>query len=116
MATEDIEIRDVNYLEFRTTPTCPPNLIAIYHRAVDAIEQKKSSAVPGPARIVLVLPGMSKPSAATRFLAGRNSPRGEIVADGDGNTQLVSFECLDLLAWMTARGFLAATANGTPVT
>ncbi len=109
-----METQDVNLLVMKPTPAMPPNLLSIFNAAITAIQQKQVSAVPGPARITLVLKGMSKPSAVSRYLAGRNSPKGEIVADGDGNTQLVAFNCLDLTAWMTANGFLTATINGQP--
>lgn len=105
---------DANLVVLRPTPAMPPNLLAIFNASISAIQQKQASAVPGPPRITLVLKGMSKPSAVSRHLAGRNSPKGEIIADGDGGTQLVSFECLDLTAWMTANGFLAAEINGQP--
>ncbi len=110
-----MEIHDINSLILKPTAEMPENLLVIFHRCMDAIEQKKTSLVPGPARIVLVLPGMSKASASARHLLGRNSPKGEIVSDGDDNTQLVSFECLDLTAWMAAKGFLKANVNGEPI-
>lgn len=109
-----MKVEDVNSLILRPTAKMPANLLDIFDQCITAIKQKAESAVPGPARIVLVLPGMSKPSAVSRHLAGRNSPKGEIVADGDGNTQLVAFNCLDLTAWMTANGFLTATISGQP--
>lgn len=107
----DIEVKDLNMMVLKPTPKMPPNLRAIFDRCMHALQHR---ILPGPARITLVLPGMSKPSATVRHLAGRNSPKGEIVADGDGNTQLVSFGCLDLTAWMTANGFLSAEINGQP--
>jgi hypothetical protein len=109
-----MQTRDVNLLVLNPTPAMPANLRQIFDQCIKAIQQKQTSPVPGPARITLVLSGMSKPSAVVRHLAGRNSPKGEIVADGDGNTQLVSFNCLDLTAWMTANGFLTAEINGQP--
>lgn len=110
------DIGDVSMLVFRPTPEMPVALLSVFTACMDALHRKATSAVPGCARIVLVLPGMSRPSATSRYLAGRNSPRGEIVSDGDGNTQLVAFGCLDVTAWMTARGFLTAAVNGVPVT
>lgn len=107
-----MNIGDANLLMLRPTAKMPSNLSVVFNRCVDAIQQKSASAVPGPARVALVLKGMSKPSAVSRFLAGRYSPKGEIVADGDRNTQLVAFTCLDLLAWMTAQEFLTAEING----
>lgn len=109
-----MQLENVNLMVLRPTATMPPNLLTIFNATVRAIEQKQASAVPGKARIQLALKGMSKPSAVSRHLAGRNSPKGEIIADGDGNTQLVSFDCLDLTAWMTANGFLTAEINGQP--
>jgi hypothetical protein len=105
---------DMSVMMLRPTGAMPPNLLAIFHAAEDAIHRKQVSAVPGPARIVLVLPGMKRASATHRHLAGRKSPKGEIVADSDGDTQLVSFECYDLTAWMVANGFLTAEINGVP--
>ena len=99
-------------MAFKTTDICPPSLIGVFQAAVQAIQRRH---MPGPARITLVLNGMSKPSANSRRLAGRKSPLGEIVSDGDGNTQLVAFECMDLLAWMTANGFLSASNATLPV-
>lgn len=98
-------------LAFRPTPKLPENLKPVFTAAVKALERGLTD----PARITLVLPGMSKPSAVRRSLAGRYSPMGEIVADGDGNTQLVAFKCLDLLAWMAARGFLNVATAAKPV-
>lgn len=109
MATDDVSL-----LMFRPTPAMPPSLRGIFDGCIKSIQQKQASAVPGPARITLVLPGMSEPSATRRYLVGRNSPKGEIVSDGDGDTQLVTFDCLDLTAWMTANGFLTAEINGQP--
>lgn len=105
-------MNDTHLMMLRPTQACPPSMLAIFNQTVKAIQQKAASPVPGPARIVLVLPGMSKPSAVSRHLVGRNSPKGEIVADGEGDTQLVSFGCLDLLAWMTAQKFLSAEVDG----
>lgn len=56
-------------------------------------------------RVTLVLKGMRPARQTSRFLAGRGSPKGEIVADGEGNSQLVAFKSVDMLAWMVARGF-----------
>lgn len=58
--------------------------------------------------LALVIKGMSRASQQTRHLAGRNSPKGEIVADGDDDTQIVSFKALDILAWMTANKLCTA--------
>lgn len=108
-------VGDVNLLQLTPTMEMPADLRPIFAACMDAIRRKATSAAPGPARVMLVLPGMSKASATSRHIAGRNSPRGEIVSDGGGNTQIVAFGCLDLTAWMTARGWLTGAINGVPI-
>lgn len=67
---------------------------------------------PGSSAITLVLPGQSRGDA--RRLAGRSGPLGEVVSDcgtDDRPEQLVAFDPVKVLAWMTARGLVRAVAE-----
>lgn len=83
-------------MTLHTTNRMPPNLKAIFQRAVKVPD----------GRIQLVVPGIGK--GVTRYLAGRQSPRGEIIAEVEDG-QLVVYKSLDLLAWMTAHGYCVAS-------
>jgi hypothetical protein len=76
------------------------NMRAIYDRCIEVIKHPIVGGVN--ATLTLVVQGRRPAHQTRRTLVGRNSPTGEIVADGDGNTQLVAFKAMDILAWMTA--------------
>ena len=83
-------------LKFTWVPNSPANLKPIFDRCLVSIESTEMK------KITLVVPGMSKPSAAKRRLAGVKSPLGEIVSDSDGNSQIVCFDAMEVLAWLVA--------------
>lgn len=63
----------------------------------------------------LVMP-YSKRTHRYRYLAGRKSPRGRVL--GDGNTgEIVNFDALDVFAWCAANGAHVAAydSNGNEV-
>jgi hypothetical protein len=97
-------------LKFTWHPTAPPNLRSVFDACVKQIAHPLSTG-----GVALVLPGMKRASQTHRHLAGRNSPKGEIVADGDGDTQIVSFRALDVLAWMTANRFCTVWPHSDPL-
>jgi hypothetical protein len=78
----------------------PSNVKQIYDACIRSIQSHASTG-----SIPLVLAGMKPASQHSRHLVGRNSPKGEIVADGDSNSQIVSFKVIDLLAWLVANKF-----------
>lgn len=90
-------------LEFQWTGTGPANLKNIFDGCVLVLASPHSTG-----GISLVLKGERPAHQTTRHLVGRNSPKGEIVADVEDG-QLVSFQALDLLAWMTANKFVATS-------
>jgi hypothetical protein len=87
-------------LKFILHATAPPNLRSVFNACVKQMGNPHSYG-----GVSLVLKGMKRASQTHRHLAGRNSPKGEIVADGDGDTQIVRFEASEVLAWMTANKF-----------
>lgn len=96
-------------LEFKLSGDAPENIRSIFKRCIECLAHPLARG-----HLSLVLPGMKPPSQTSRHLVGRNSPKGEIVADGDGNTQIVAFKALDILAWMTANKFCTASESATP--
>jgi hypothetical protein len=93
----------VSELHFRIADDAPENIRSIFDRCIQCLQHPLARG-----HLSLVIPGMKPASQQSRYLVGRNSPKGEIVADGDGNTQIVSFKALDILAWMTANKFCTA--------
>jgi hypothetical protein len=96
-------------LKFTWHGTAPPNMRGVFDACIKQMGNQH-----GTGGITLVLPGMKPASQTQRHIAGRNSPKGEIVADGDGNTQLVCFNAVDLLAWMTANKFCSVENHTLP--
>jgi hypothetical protein len=89
-------------LEFRMHATTPANLRPIF----DACVKQMGNPLSG-GGISLVLGGMKPAHQTRRHLAGRNSPKGEIVSDSDGDTQIVSFKATEVLAWMVANKWVS---------
>lgn len=52
--------------------------------------------------ILLELP--RTPAKRHRYMCGKNSPKGEIVADTRHGRTLVAFNAIDVLAWCCANG------------
>lgn len=94
---------DVTELKLTLSATAPPNLRPIFDTCLKQLSNPLSAG-----RLSLVLRGMKPAHQTHRYLCGRKSPKGEIVADGDGDTQIVSFKAIEVLAWMTAHKFCTA--------
>jgi|GEM_PF-2802362 len=57
------------------------------------------------AEVGLILPGRWG-KRDTRLLAGRGSPRGQIVSDMGPRGIMVFFNAMDVLAWLAAKGLV----------
>lgn len=90
-------------MKFTWNPTAPPNLRSIFDACVKQIGNPLSAG-----GVSLVLGGMKPAHQKHRHLAGQNSPKGEIVSDSDGDTQIVRFKAVEVLAWLTAHKFCSA--------
>jgi hypothetical protein len=87
-------------IRFEWSQTAPENLKPIFFACVKSMGNPLSAG-----GIPLVLKGMKPVHQTHRYLAGRKSPKGEIVSDSDGGAQIVCFKATDVLAWMTANKF-----------
>lgn len=91
-------------LKLKWDADAPSNLRSIFDGCLRVLGSPHSTG-----GLSLVLKGDRPAHQTTRHLVGRNSPKGEIVADVEDG-QLVSFKAIDLLAWMTAHKFCAVVA------
>ena len=100
-------------VRFALNPDAPPMAKDIFRACIQGLENRTRlrgmtgmSQLPEPG-ITLVLKGLKPASQTHRYLFGKNSPKGEIVADQEGG-QLVSFKIMEVLAWMTANKICTA--------
>jgi hypothetical protein len=78
------------------------------NKAAEQINYASKVPIGNQAVLQLVMPHRKK-WAGTRYLAGRNSPKGTYL-DYCDEGEIINFEALDILAWCVAKG-----AKGTVV-
>jgi hypothetical protein len=76
------------------------------NKAAERINHRQTIKVPGDAGIQLVMPHRNY-HADTRYLAGKNSPKGNYLSHCKEG-EIITFNAIDVLAWCVAKG---ATVN-----
>jgi hypothetical protein len=84
------------------------NIQELANKAAEVINHAGKSGFPGQDTLQLVMPHRKK-WAETRYLAGRNSPKGTYL-DYCKDGEIINFDAIDMLAWCVANG-----ATGTAV-
>ena len=102
-------------VKFTLLPGCPEKIQQFFWECERRLRDRAGYAASGlpivtPARIQFIMPGLKPAHQLGRYLAGRNSPLGEIIDDcinaKDG--QIVSFDAVEVLAWIVANKWAKA--------